>query len=90
MHLSVVHCRRIGRENILGDFADAGTLDDVDDAVMEELPTHTGFVAWQDGQWLTAAMTSRVSGAAGARELKGKFAQRFPPLNRILTGTGRI
>jgi hypothetical protein len=70
------------------DFADAGTLDDVDDAVMEEIAHRTpGFVAWQDGQWLTCCDDAAAYlGAAGARELKGKFAAAIPAVEQDFDG----
>jgi uncharacterized protein len=73
------------------EFADAGTLDDVDDSVMEEIAYRTpGFEAWQDAQWLTCCDDAAAYlGAAGAAELKGKFAAAIPAVEQDWDGDWR-
>ena len=70
------------------EFADAASLDDVDEAVMEEIACRTpGFEAWQQEQWLTCCNDAAAFlGAAGAAELKGKFAEAIPAVEQDWDG----
>jgi uncharacterized protein CbrC (UPF0167 family) len=69
--------RKFGAE-----FADAGTLDDVDDDVMDEIAHRTpGSDAWQQEQWLTCCDDAAAYlGRAGNAELKGRFAEAIPAI----------
>jgi uncharacterized protein len=57
-------------------FADSGLMDDVPDAVREEIAQRTpGFEAWQQEQWLECCHDGAAFlGLAGAAELKSQFA----------------
>jgi uncharacterized protein CbrC (UPF0167 family) len=58
------------------EFGCAGNLDDVDETVIDEIAHRTpGFEAWQQEEWRSCCDDAAAFlGRAGAKELKGKFA----------------
>jgi uncharacterized protein CbrC (UPF0167 family) len=62
------------------EFGYGGTMEDVEEAVMQEIACRTpGFEAWQQEVWLSCCGDGAAFlGAAGAAELKGKFADAIP------------
>jgi uncharacterized protein CbrC (UPF0167 family) len=67
-------------------FNDAGLLDDVPDAVREELETRTpGFTAWQEEEWLgCCGDAAAYLGMAGAKELRGTFQEAAASVKHVL------
>ena len=67
-------------------FTDAGTMEGVSVAVMDEVGERTpGYDAWQQEVWLTCCGDGAAFlGTAGAAEMKGQFAAAIPALKKYL------
>ncbi|MBZ5606979.1 MAG: CbrC family protein [Acidobacteriia bacterium] len=67
-------------------FTDTGLMEDVSEAVLEEVGTRTpGFESWQQEQWLTCCEDAAAFlGLAGAAELKSRFTEAIPAVKRCL------
>ena len=67
-------------------FNDAGTMEDVPDAVMEEIEKRTpGFHGWQQESWLTCCGDAAAYlGEAGAAELTRDFPGAIPSVRKYL------
>jgi uncharacterized protein CbrC (UPF0167 family) len=63
-----------------------GTLDDVSDAVREEIEMRTpGFIAWQQEVWLGCCGDGAAFlGLTGAKELREQFADAAASVKRVL------
>jgi len=73
------------------EFADSGTMEDIDEKVMEEIAQRTpGFEAWQQEEWLTCCHDAAAFlGAAGVAELKSTFFDAIPAIEENWDGDWR-
>ena len=67
-------------------FNDAGTMDDITPAIMEEIEQHTpGFNSWQQNEWLTCCSDAGAFlGMAGSTELHRDFPKAIPVVKKHL------